>query len=113
MVNELRETAHWALKQAEGPLIRQGIEVQSDLMYGAINSTLESLMRPDDLVVMTTHGTGRARGKIGSVAARVLASAPCPVVIHRGSSEGDVVVDGYEACAWVEPLARQAAPAHR
>lgn len=113
LVKELRETAHWALKQAESPLIRQGIEVHSDLLYGSISSTLVSLMRPDDLVVMTTHGTGRAQDLIGSVAARVLASAPCPVVMHRGSTQESVVADGYEACAWVEPLSRQGALAHR
>jgi len=39
-----------------------------------------------DAIVMGTHGrTGLARAFLGSVAARVLASAPCPVVTVRGA----------------------------
>jgi nucleotide-binding universal stress UspA family protein len=38
-----------------------------------------------DLVVMGTHGRrGVARLVLGSVAASVLASAPCPVMTERG-----------------------------
>lgn len=37
------------------------------------------------LIVMGTHGrTGLARAFLGSVAARVIASAPCPVLTVRG-----------------------------
>ena len=39
-----------------------------------------------DVIVMGTHGrTGLARAFLGSVAARVLASATCPVVTVRGT----------------------------
>lgn len=108
IITELRETAHWALRQAEEPLMREGVAVESSLLYGPVNAILQSTMEPEDIVVMTTHGTGMARRKIGSVAARVLATAPGPVVIHRGGDQGDIVVDGYEACSWVEPLSRRA-----
>jgi len=38
-----------------------------------------------DLVVLGTHGrTGLARFIVGSLAARVVATAPCPVVTVRG-----------------------------
>jgi nucleotide-binding universal stress UspA family protein len=38
-----------------------------------------------DLIVMGTHGrTGVARFFLGSVAARVAATAPCPVLTVRG-----------------------------
>ena len=38
-----------------------------------------------DLIVMGTHGrTGVARFFVGSVAARVTATAPCPVLTVRG-----------------------------
>jgi nucleotide-binding universal stress UspA family protein len=38
-----------------------------------------------DLIVMGTHGrTGMARFFLGSVAARVAATAPCPVLTVRG-----------------------------
>ena len=104
IISELRETAHWALRQAEEPLMREGVKVESSLVYGPVNTCLQAEITPTDMVVMTTHGAGKARSKIGSVAARVLASAAGPVVIHRGSDQGDIVVDGYEACSWVEPL---------
>lgn len=107
VISELRETAHWALRQAEQPMMREGIEVESSLLYGPVNACLQAEIRATDMVVMTTHGSGKARSRLGSVAARVLASAAGPVVIHRGSDQGDVVVDGYEACSWVEPLSRR------
>jgi nucleotide-binding universal stress UspA family protein len=38
-----------------------------------------------DMIVMGTHGrTGMARFFLGSVAARVTATAPCPVLTVRG-----------------------------
>lgn len=113
IVSELRETAHWALRQAEEPLIREGVQVDSALVYGPVNACLQAEIRPTDMVVMTTHGAGKARARIGSVAARVLESAAGPVVIHRGSDQGDIVVDGYEACSWVEPLSRRTGMASR
>jgi nucleotide-binding universal stress UspA family protein len=41
--------------------------------------------RRADVLVLGTHGrTGLSRFFLGSVAARVLASAPCPVLTVRG-----------------------------
>jgi nucleotide-binding universal stress UspA family protein len=38
-----------------------------------------------DLIVVGTHGrTGMAGALIGSVAARIVATAPCPVLTVRG-----------------------------
>lgn len=113
VVSELRETAHWALRQAEASLIRAGLEVESELLFGPINASIQEIMRPSDLVVMTTHGSGRKRSTLGSVAERVLASAEGPVLIIRATEPGDVVVDGYEACSWVEPLSRRTATSPR
>lgn len=113
IINELRETAHWALRQVEQSLEQAGIEVQSELLFGPVNASLQAQIRSSDLLVMTTHGSGKARTRVGSVAARVLASAEGPVIIHRGSEPGDVVVDGYEACSWVEPLSRRTVMASR
>ena len=113
IVSELRETAHWALRQAEQPLIREGVEVESSLLYGPVNSCLQAEIQPTDMVVMTTHGAGKARSRIGSVAARILDSSAGPVVMHRSQDQGDIVVDGYEACSWVEPLSRRTGMARR
>jgi nucleotide-binding universal stress UspA family protein len=107
VINDLRQTAHWALRQAEDRLRNEGIEVESDLLYGPVNACLREIIQDGDVVVMTTHGSGRAAiRKVGSVAERVLASIPQPIVIKRAAIQGDVVVEGYEACSWVEPLTR-------
>lgn len=105
IISDLRQTAHWALRQSEGELRNDGIEVHSDLLFGPVNACLTENVQDGDLIVMTTHGSGRAsRRRVGSVAERVLAVTPQPIVIMRAAIQGDVVVEGYEACSWVEPL---------
>lgn len=107
VISVLQETAHWALKQAEEHMTAAGVDVESSLLFGPVNAVLQESIAPGDVVVMTTHGTGRAaQDKLGSVAARIVASAAVPVVIMRGGVPGDIVVDGYQACSWVEPLSR-------
>lgn len=110
IVSELRETAHWALRQAEATLTDAGIEVESALLFGPVNALLQETVEPSDLVIMTTHGAGKARSTLGSVAGRVLASAAGPVIVLRAVEPADVVVEGYEACSWVEPLSRHSTP---
>lgn len=105
IIEELRTTAHWALGQAEESMRRDGIEVESDLLYGPINGSLLAAVGEGDLVIMTTHGHGGNRAT-DSVARRVLVSIPQPTLVMRAMRQGDVIVDGYEACAWVEPLNR-------
>jgi nucleotide-binding universal stress UspA family protein len=108
IISDLRQTAHWALRQAEDQLRREGVSVESELLYGPVNACLSEVIGEGDLVVMATHGSGRAaRRRVGSVAARILASVPQPIVIMRASIQGDVIVDGYEACSWVEPLSHR------
>jgi len=105
IISDLRQTAHWALSQAEEQLRREGIDAESDLLFGPVNACLSEVIGDGDVVVMTTHGSGTGRRRqVGSVAARILASVPQPIVLMRASHQGDVVVDGYEACSWVEPL---------
>lgn len=105
VISDLRQTAHWALRQAEEQLRSEGVEVESDLLFGPVNACMREVLGEGDMVVMTTHGSGRAtRRRVGSVARRVLASMPQPIVIMRAAVQGDVIVEGYEACSWVEPL---------
>jgi len=105
IISDLRQTAHWALRQSEDQLRKDGVEVHSDLLVGPVNACLTENVQDGDLIVMTTHGSGRAsRRRVGSVAERVLAVTPQPIVIMRGAIQADVVVEGYEACSWVEPL---------
>ena len=104
-LNDLRETAHWALKQAEGWMQREGATVESVLLYGPVLTCVRSAIEDGDMVVMTTHGTGRAApNRMGSVAEHLLHTVTNPLVIIRSIAPGDVVVEGYTACPWVEPL---------
>ncbi|HVL25565.1 MAG TPA: universal stress protein [Thermomicrobiales bacterium] len=107
VITDLRETAHWALKQAEGQLAAEGVQVESVLLYGPVMRCIQSAIEPGDVVVMTTHGTGRApAGTLGSIAAQMIANITAPLVIMRGRTQADAVVEGYAACPWVEPLGR-------
>jgi nucleotide-binding universal stress UspA family protein len=55
------------------------------LVEGVAHEAIVRLARRCQLIVMGTHGrTGVARFFLGSVAARVAATAPCPVLIVRG-----------------------------
>lgn len=110
MIEELRQTSHWALSQAETAIQHEGISVGSDLMFGPINASLSASIHEGDLVVMTTHGTDRHRLRYReSVALRTLVSVPQPMLIMRAQRESPVVIDAYQACSWVEPLQRDTA----
>lgn len=107
MIEALRQTSHWALSQAETAMKQDGVTVGSDLLFGPINASLSANIGEGDLVVMTTHGTERHRLRYrDSVATRTLVSVPQPMLIMRAQSEPPVVVDGYQACSWAEPLTR-------
>ena len=59
---------------------------------------------------MTTHGIGNApRGRLGSVAARMVADIPAPLVIMRSSPPVDVAVDAHDERMHYEPLSRPTA----
>lgn len=103
IITDLRETAHWALKQAERQLEHEGVVASSSLLYGPVSTCIRAAIEPDDLLVMTTHGTGRAGpGGIGSVAARMVEHVTTPLVITRVRPQRDMVVDA--ACPWIEPV---------
>ncbi len=109
VIEELRLTAHWALGQAEAMMQRDGIESSSDLLLGSINASLMASIGEGDLVVMTTHGLDRHNLRYhDSVAMRVLCSIPQPILIMQAQPQQSVVVDGYQACGWAEPLAHDA-----
>lgn len=109
ILTDLRETAHWALKQAEQRLEQSGVLVSSSLLYGPVSTCIESAIEPGDVLVMTTHGTGRAASsKLGSVAAKMVAHVTTPLVITRVQPQRDMVVNA--ACPWIEPVSRPGAP---
>lgn len=93
MVASLKHDAHWVLTQAEQLLAHQGVTVNSDLVYGPVVSSLKAAVQPGDVLVMTTHGIGSApRSRLGSVAARLVADVPGPLVIMRGIPPAEIVV---------------------
>jgi nucleotide-binding universal stress UspA family protein len=72
------------------PLVRRaweaGLEAEALLLTGFPDEALVEAARAHaaDLVVVGTHGRrGPARLLLGSVAARVVATAPCPVLVAR------------------------------
>ena len=66
---------------------KAGVRVKTLLLEGVPHERIARAAKGQraDLVVMGTHGrTGLARFFVGSVAERVVASAPCPVMTVRG-----------------------------
>lgn len=74
-----------ALRSDRSPLIETDV-VEGASIDGSLCDAAQRLSA--DLIVMGTHGrTGLAQVFLGSVAARTLRSAPCPVLSVRASTE--------------------------
>ncbi len=98
LIGGLREDAHCALKSAEHLLERQDVEVTSSLLYGPVIASIEEMIEPGDLVMMTTQGRGSTpHGRLGSVTARMIADVLDPLVVMRGTPLAEFVVQGYLA----------------
>jgi nucleotide-binding universal stress UspA family protein len=82
----------WARRQLDALLSKArkaGARARGLLVEGVAHEAIARAARATraDLIVMGTHGrTGVARFFLGSVAGRVLATAPCPVLTVRGGS---------------------------
>jgi nucleotide-binding universal stress UspA family protein len=83
-------TRAWAEKQLDQRLARarkSGVRAKSVLAEGSAHEQIVRITKAKraDLVVMGTHGrSGLAKLFLGSVAGRVVAAAPCPVLTVRG-----------------------------
>jgi nucleotide-binding universal stress UspA family protein len=86
-VFEDRVHVHEALvRHAEGILRGSGLQVQGRVLHGDAREAIVDAARREkaDLIVMGSHGrTGLARLLMGSVAAHVVAHAPCDVLVVR------------------------------
>jgi nucleotide-binding universal stress UspA family protein len=80
----------WAQKQMDRLLAKARtarVRVRGMLLEGVAHEQIARAAKRQraDVIVMGTHGrTGMARFFLGSVAARVAATAPCPVLTVRG-----------------------------
>lgn len=82
----LKEKYTEMLKDEALKLKNQGIRAEWEIMEGHPHEEIVKACQDNgaDMVVMTTHGrTGIAHFIMGSVAERVVRSAPCPVLIVR------------------------------
>jgi nucleotide-binding universal stress UspA family protein len=67
--------------------VPEGVELDSQLLHGDPAKTLEEATADLDLLVLGSRGYGPVKGTlVGSVSARVMAAAACPVlVVPRGA----------------------------
>lgn len=84
-----RQEARRELEELARSLRKEGRLLRTRLEVGAAAPTiLDVAGEAFDLVVMGTHGrTGLSRLVLGSVAQKVVAGAPCPVLTVRGELE--------------------------
>lgn len=99
-VPKLDEQSRLRLKQyldGHAEAVRQaGIEhVTTEVRFGEAAGSIADLAREEqmDLIVMSTHGLGASgRYALGSVALKVLMTAPCPVFLQRIPEQAPVLV---------------------
>jgi nucleotide-binding universal stress UspA family protein len=86
----LREDAQKRLRALLSRARRVGVRARALLLKGSPHEAIVRAARGHraDMLLLGTHGrTGMARFFVGSVAARVVALASCPVLTVRGSSK--------------------------
>jgi nucleotide-binding universal stress UspA family protein len=84
--------AQWTLDRAGARVMAHGIGVHSMLLAGPAASTIMYAIAPGDVVVMTSRGRGGGwRWPIGSVAEKLIASGPVPVVLVPMDREPEIV----------------------
>jgi nucleotide-binding universal stress UspA family protein len=84
----IAQSRAWAKKQLAKRVVSAkaaGVRSKGRVMEGIAHEQIVRAARRTDLVVMGTHGrSGLARFFLGSVAGRVVAAAPRPVLTVRG-----------------------------
>jgi len=82
----LREGTERKLRPLVESARKEGVEARPLILTGFADEAIVEAARQEgaDLIVLGTHGRrGAARLFVGSVAARVIATAPCPVMTVR------------------------------
>jgi nucleotide-binding universal stress UspA family protein len=91
LLSQIRESAGAALEGVIARASKRGVPVAGLLRQGTPWSEIDEVAghTKADLVVMGTHGRrGIARALLGSVAERVVRTAPCPVLTVRAPEAG-------------------------
>lgn len=69
---------------------KDGVTADSELLRGGVVASLNAIAKPDDLLVIASHGrTGVTRWFLGSVAEELVRKAPCPVLVVRAEPRPD------------------------
>ncbi|MFY9549574.1 MAG: universal stress protein [Thermoanaerobaculia bacterium] len=85
---KIKADAARQLGEIAGHARAEGVETEELLLRGFADEAIVQAAREShaDLIVMGTHGRrGAGRFFLGSVAARVVATAPCPVLTARAA----------------------------
>ena len=85
---KLREAVERKLRPLVEHARKEGVEARALLLTGFADEAIIEAAKQQgaDLIVMGTHGRrGAARLFLGSVASRVIATAPCPVMTVRSA----------------------------
>jgi|SRR5579884_4307451 len=88
MASEIERAAKGALENVAARARKPGVEIDTSLRHGPSWSEIDAAAKEldADLIVMGTHGRrGVARALLGSVAEKVVRTAPCPVLTVHGS----------------------------
>ena len=87
VIGNIQRAASAALEGVVARARRPGVDVQGVLRQGPAWSEINATAKDThaDLVIMGTHGRhGLARALLGSVAEKVVRTAPCPVLTLHG-----------------------------
>jgi nucleotide-binding universal stress UspA family protein len=90
MVSDIQRAANAALEVIASRVRQSGLPVQPSLRQGPAWTEINAAAKEThaDLIVMGTHGRhGLARALLGSVAEKIVRTAPCPVLtVHRSDA---------------------------
>jgi nucleotide-binding universal stress UspA family protein len=82
----LREAAEKRLRTLVEEAAREGVTATPLVLFGHPDEVLVQAAEAADLLIMGTHGRrGLSRLVLGSVASRVISTAPCPVLTVRAA----------------------------
>jgi nucleotide-binding universal stress UspA family protein len=84
LAEEEMEDARDYMTASVNALVQEGLSATGDVLHGPIAQQIVDAAKPDDVIVMSSHGrTGIKRWFLGSVAEEVIRRANVPVLLIR------------------------------